>query len=115
MKRHTSVFVITATNDATTCPRIDLRDYAFGMVKSPTSVTAISWYAARYKTYSATESTGAETGPAGVVSTNAGAAVTSASVAAGEWVPIPDECMGAAFVVPVIDQATGSMTVVLKN
>jgi hypothetical protein len=115
MKRQTSIIKITATNSATTCPAIDMRDVAFGAVRVPTSVTSIEWYGARYKTYSATESEGNQTGPRGVVSDNAGDAVTSASVAAGEWVPIPDECMGLPFVIPVIDQATGEMIVALKD
>lgn len=115
MKRQSTIHSIVATNSATTCPRIDMRDWAFGAVRIPTSVTAISWYAARYLNYAATDSEVDNAGPAGVVSKNDGTAVTTASVAAGEWVPIPDECMGCAYVVPVIDQATGTMVVVRKD
>lgn len=96
---------ITATDSALTCGRIDLRAKAFGAVKVPASVTQISWYGAESPTAT----------PTAVTKNDADEARVSA-VTAGRWCPIPDECMGLAFVVPVITGAsTGTMYYSIKD
>lgn len=107
MKRQTITLKITATNSATTCPAIDMRNIAFGLVRVPASVTAIGWYASQYPTYSAAYDHTSQTGPREQVYDSSNSA-KSTTTTAEKWIPIPDECMGAAFLFPILTGATSA-------
>lgn len=98
---------IAATNNAATSGRIDMRGWAFGMVKVPTSITAIAWYHARTADSSETPT---------AIEDAAGDPVASVALTAGNWTPIPSSCAGAAFLVPVLTgAATGTIYVIKKG
>ena len=95
---------VAATNSASTSGRIDMRGWAFGMVKVPTSITAIAWYHATSLTETPTAIRDAD-----------GTAVASTTTA-GDWTNIPVECAAAIYLVPVLTgAATGTVNYCLKG
>ena len=95
---------VAATNSASTSGRIDMRGWAFGMVKAPTSITEIAWYHATNLTDTPT-----------AIRKSSGTAVSSTTTA-GDWTNIPVECAAAIYLVPILTgAASGTVEYCLKG
>lgn len=94
---------ISGTNSAGTTGRIDMRSFAAGSIKIAAG-TGVAFYAAPNMTAT----------PKAIHDKND--SPVALTITADKWVPIPDECFGVLFLVPVLSGvSSGDIEVMLGD